>query len=87
VILPAPTELLVEPIERNVAGVVVSDTLTIERQGSHQVKITFVNVAPTTETYKWQIMNIKNPPSTQPSSRFTSIVVMTGGGALIQSFQ
>ena len=53
--LPAAEQLIIEATPRNVNGKSVFDNLTIEKTGESSVKITFVNVAPTTETYNWQI--------------------------------
>ena len=53
--LPAAEQLIIEATPRNVNGKSVFDNLTIEKTGDSSVKITFVNVAPTTETYNWQI--------------------------------
>ena len=79
--LPEAEQLIVEPTAREVNGNSVIDDLKIEKTGDRSVKVTFLSVAPTTETYNWQIKNIKNPPSTKPSERFTNIKVTTSTGA------
>jgi len=86
VTLPTPLDLIVVPIARVVGGVSVTDDIIIEKQGSHQVGITFKKVAPTTETYKWQILNLKNPPSTKPSAPFVNLVVLSAASSQVQTF-
>jgi hypothetical protein len=48
------------------------------------VQITFVKVAATSETYKWYITNIQNPPSTQISSPFSDLIVYDKLGYTVQ---
>ena len=73
VTLPATIEdLNITPLERSVAGSQVKDELLIERSGQTLI-ITFTKVAPITETYKWTLDNIRNPPSERPSDPFLGI--------------
>ena len=66
-------ELNVQPLPRIVDGESVSDDLRVDFSGQ-TVIVTFVKVAPTTETYKFTLDNIKNPPSEQRSGGFVNII-------------
>jgi hypothetical protein len=87
VILPGAPDLIVSPIARMVSGNSVTDDISIIKQSDHKVSIVFKTVAPTTETYKWQILNLKNPPSTKPSSKFLNLIVRSSDSAQVQSYQ
>jgi hypothetical protein len=50
------------------------------------VVITFVNVAATTETYKWTLTNILNPPSKQTSDSFTGLISEDAEGWSVQNY-
>lgn len=81
VTLPPATDLKISPISRLVGGASVTDDVMIDKLSDHKVSITFKKVAPTSNTYKWQILNLKNPPSTKPSSTFTDLFVLTDTNA------
>lgn len=54
VALPAPEDLIIVPVPRNNGGSsLVVDVVTVEKQGSYKVSITFVTVAPTLVSYSW----------------------------------
>ena len=73
VTLPATIEEFnITPLARSVAGVQVKDELLIERSGQTLI-VKFTKVAPTTETYKWALDNIRNPHSEMESDPFLGI--------------
>lgn len=49
--------------------------------------VTFVKVAPTTETYKFSLDNMKNPPSEMESSGFVNIISSNKNGWGIQEYR
>lgn len=81
VTLPPADDLKISPISRLVGGASVTDDVMIDKVSDHKVSITFKKVAPTSNTYKWQILNIKNPPSTKPSSTFSDLFVLSDTSA------
>ena len=88
VALPAPEDLIIVPVPRNNGGSnLVVDVVTVEKQGSHKVSITFVTVAPTLVSYSWQLLNIKNPTYMKPSSQFINFAIYDKNGYFIQSYQ
>lgn len=78
-------ELNITPLPRIVNGVEVLDELQVEISGS-KIIITFVKVAPTTQTYKWTLSNIANPPSEQTSGAFSDVISVDAQGYLVQQF-
>lgn len=70
---PSAEDLEITPLPRTVNGVQVLDELLVEISGK-KIIVTFINVAPTTETYKFTLTNINNPPSERTSGSFTQII-------------
>ena len=72
--LPASVnDLNITPLPRIVNGIEVSDVLQVEKNGQ-LIIITFVTVAPTTETYKWTLSKIQNPSSLRQSDQFGQLI-------------
>ena len=74
IVLPSDTkDLNIASIVREVNDVEVSDDLDVEIAGN-TVFVKFSKVADSTGTYRWTLDNIRNPPSTKPSSSFKNII-------------
>ena len=84
--MPNESDLFIFGIKREINGITVSDELSIEKTGTSSVKITFIYVAPTMTTHEWEIWNIKNPPSTVPTSPFTNIIIVDILGDSVMSY-
>ena len=72
-------DLNITPLPRIVDGIEVHDVLQVEKNGQ-LIIITFVTVAPTTETYKWTLSKIQNPSSLRQSDQFVQLIANDKNG-------
>ena len=83
-----PDDLVIKPVPRLIGGEYFSDELTVVKESGSTVKIIFVNViGSSSDSYKWIIEGVSNPPSTQISDPFTSLIGYSSGGFKIIYFQ
>lgn len=78
-------ELNIQGLPRTVDGESVKDELIVEMSGQ-TVIVNFVKVAPTTETYKFTLDNIKNPPSEMQSGGFVDIHSLNKSSKKVQEY-
>jgi len=84
--LPATDdELEITPLPRTIDGIEVRDEMKVVTSGN-LVIITFIKVAATTETYKWTLSNIQNPPSEKTSDPFTGLISVDSGSWNVQAY-
>ena len=76
-----PEDLIVRPVPRFIDNNLVEDVIIIERESGSTVKITFITVVGNaSDSYRWVIDGVYNPPSTQQSDPFTGLTVYNLNG-------